>query len=544
MNLTATRFCAIASMVLMATGCLSTDEPSENAANNNLNNVNTVPKQMLATSQDIINASQGDVIAKPQLPAIPLDNRIMFPENAYLTPESDDNVLYSFVAQNIEIKDALQIFSRAYGLNIVSDSDVNGVISVEFNDLRLDQAMSAMLSSLGLHWDKKDNLIEVKRWHTRTFTLDYLRLIRSGQGTSSANVSSSVSGGGGSGGESGGGSSGGSGDSDNGTFELKQQDTVEFWDELSEQLTSMVSENGRIAINRMSGTIQVTDSFDRVKQMEKYLGNISRAIHRQVEIDVRIVEVELNDDYSLGVDWSLVSSGDADQVQGSVGVNNIISQPLGGFGALLPSVSLNIFESARRINFETLVSALSEQGEVNVVSKPKIRTMNNQPAMIKVGTDRTFFIRTVTTDTSTAGSTSLIEDTPLVVTEGIVMALTPQISASGWVMMDISPIISRVTSVERVVDGNGNTTSSSPNLDIRQTSSLVRMENGKTIVIGGLIQTTDSDTNREVPGLAKVPFIGKLFQGDYEASRRKELLIFLTANLVDSTPTEFAYAND
>lgn len=527
MNLTMTKKSVIAIMVVAATGCHSPHKNIEKTAT--LNPVATVQ------------AEKEDIYTAPALPIIPVENRIMFPENTYLLPEEEESELYSFVAENVEIRDALQIFSRAYGLNIISDSDVNGTVTVEFNDLKLDQAMSAMLSSLGLHWEKKENLIEVKRWHTRTFTIDYLRLIRSGQGTSSANVSSSVSSGGG--GQDGGSGGGGGQSSEDGTFELKQKDSVEFWDELTDQLKSMVSENGRIAINRMSGTIQVTDSVNRVKQMENYLGNIARAIHRQVEIDVRIVEVELNEDYSLGVDWSLISQGSANQVQGSAGINNIINQPLGGFGALLPSVSLNIFESERRVNFDALISALNEQGEVNVVSKPKIRTMNNQPAMIKVGTDRTFFIRTVTTDTSTAGSTSLIEDTPLVVTEGIVMALTPQISSSGWIMMDISPVISRVTSVERVVDNNGNTTSSSPNLDIRQTSSLVRMENGNTVVIGGLIQTTDSDTNREVPGLAKVPLIGNLFKGDYEVSRRKELLIFLTANLVDSTPSEFIYAN-
>lgn len=534
MNLKISRKIVIAMSVIAATACHSSQQAAQEAAKPAKN----IPVELPSFEQQAANVP-------PALPVIPVENRMMFPDNSFLLPEEEENELYSFVAENIEIRDALQIFSRAYGLNIVSDSDVNGIVTVEFNDLSLKQAMSAMLSSLGLHWEKKENLIEVKRWHTRTFTIDYLRLIRSGQGTSSANVSSSVASGS-SGGQSGGSGGGGGGgqNSEDGTFELKQSDSVEFWDELTEQLVSMVSEDGRIAINRMSGTIQITDSVNRVKQMENYLGNISRAIHRQVEIDVRIVEVELNEDYSLGVDWSLISNGSANQTQGTAGINNIINQPLGGFGALLPSVSLNIFESERRINFDALISALNEQGEVSVVSKPKIRTMNNQPAMIKVGTDRTFFIRTVTTDTSTAGSTSLIEDTPLVVTEGIVMALTPQISSSGWIMMDISPVISRVTSVERVVDNNGNTTSSSPNLDIRQTSSLVRMENGNTVVIGGLIQTTDTDTNREVPGLAKVPLIGNLFKGDYEVSRRKELLIFLTANLVDSTPSEFVYESN
>lgn len=438
-------------------------------------------------------------------------------------------VLYSFVAKDLPIHDALQIFSKAYNLNIISDNDVDGFLTAEFNNLSFEQAMSAMLDSLGLYWEKEGELIKVRKWQTRTFTIDYLRLVRSGQGSSLANVNSTVSG-------SASAESGGSDNNDDGSFELKQEDSVEFWDELQEQLTVLMSEDGRLTINKMSGTIQVTDLHPRVKEVSQFINDINQAIHRQVEIDVKIVEVELNDDFSLGVDWNLVTTVASEGLRPNLGISNIITQPLGGFGALLPSASLSLFETDNnRLNFNTLITALKEQGDVNVVSQPKIRTLNNQSAMIKVGTDRTFFIRQVTTDSTSAGSTSFVEDVPSVVTEGIVMALTPQIAASGWIMLDISPIITRVTSVERVLDNNGNVTSSSPNLDIRQTSSLVRMQNGNTIAIGGLMQNTDSSTERAVPGLGEIPVIGNIFKGRYKVKRKKELLMFLTANLVDTS---------
>ena len=470
------------------------------------------------------------------IPAIDLADRIAIPNEQDLIPEQTSSAVYSFVAQNLPVKDALNIFSRAYNLNIISDNDVEGYVSVEFHDLNLEQAMSAMLSSLDLYWEKDNGLITVKRWVTRSFTVDYLRLVRSGQGSSLANVNSTVTGAGASASSDSGGS--GSGNTDDGTFELTQEDSVEFWSELSEQLESLTSEDGRVAINTMSGTVQITDMYSRVQEIQRYIEEINQAIHRQVEIDVRIVEVELNNDFSLGIDWSLITRAGSDGLQGNLGISNIITQPLGGFGAILPSASLNLFENDNPINFDTLITALKEQGEVNVVSQPKIRTLNNQSAMIKVGTDRTFFIRTVTNDTTSAGSTTFVEDVPSVVTEGIVMALTPQIAASGWIMMDISPIITRVTSVERVLDNNGNVTSSSPNLDIRQTSSLVRMQNGNTIAIGGLMQNTESDTTRSVPGLGDIPIIGNAFRGNYQLDRKKELVIFLTANLVDTTTAQ------
>ena len=492
---------------------------------------NTETETEVVENSNVNSASDSSITTT--LPNISLADRIVIPDESDLQPDDTSAAVYSFVAQNLPVKDALNIFSRAYNLNIIADNDVDGYISVEFHDLNLDQAMSAMLSSLDLYWEQDDNLIKVKRWVTKSLTIDYLRLVRSGQGSSLANVNSTVTGATSNAGADTGGA--GTGNTEDGTFELTQEDSVEFWNELSEQLESLTSEQGRVVINTMSGTVQITDLYSRVLEVERYINQINQAIHRQVEIDVRIVEVELNDDFSLGIDWSLVTAAGSSGLQGNLGIANIISQPLGGFGAILPSASLNLFETDNRLNFDTLITALKEQGEVNVVSQPKIRTLNNQSAMIKVGTDRTFFIRTVTNDTTSAGNTTFVEDVPSVVTEGIVMALTPQIAASGWIMMDISPIITRVTSVERVLDNNGNVTSSSPNLDIRQTSSLVRMQNGNTIAIGGLMQNTESDTTRSVPGLGDLPIVGNAFRGTYKLKRKKELVIFLTANLVDTT---------
>ncbi|MFK8066738.1 MAG: secretin N-terminal domain-containing protein [Gammaproteobacteria bacterium] len=463
------------------------------------------------------------------LPNIPLATRVAWINDQKNVPIQGSENLYSFVAENLSIQKALQVFGKAYHLNFITDNNVDGYLSLEFHDLPFEQAMSAMLDSLGFYWEREGQLIKVKSWETRTFTIDYLRLVRSGQGSSLANVNSTISTGFG---DEGGGESG----NDDGRFELSQEDSVEFWQELEEQLEGLVSDEGRLSINRMSGTVQISDLHARVEEVGKYINDINHAIHRQVELDVRIVEVELNNDFSLGINWGLVTNAGISGLEGEFNASSIITQPAGGFITADPTAALSLFEDDNgSLNFNALLTALKQQGDVHVVSQPKIRTLNNQSAMIKVGTDRTFFIRTVTRDTTTAGSTNLIEDTPSVVTEGIVLALTPQIAANGWIMMDISPIITRVTSVERVLDGDGNVTSSSPNLDIRQTSSLVRIKNGSTVAIGGLMQDTESNTNRSVPGVGDLPVVGKLFQGNYQIKRKKELVMFLTAKLVDTS---------
>ena len=215
-------------------------------------------------------------------------------------------------------------------------------------------------------------------------------------------------------------------------------------------------------------------------------------------------------------------------------INNTVNSPAGGFDALAPVVNL-VFsdigaDGSNRLT--AVITALEEQGDVQVVSQPRIRTLNNQSALIKVGTDRTFFRREQLTDSTSAGSQVFSTDVPQVVTEGVVLAITPQISMDGWITMDISPVVTRVSSVSEVTDDSGNVVSSAPNLDVSQSSSLVRTRSGNTIVIGGLIQDLASDTDRGILGLSGVPGIGGLFKGQYKASERRELVMFVTPYLI------------
>ena len=117
-------------------------------------------------------------------------------------------------------------------------------------------------------------------------------------------------------------------------------------------------------------------------------------------------------------------------------------------------------------------------------------------------------------------------------TEGIVLGLTPQISNDGMIMIDVYPVITRVSSVTQVVGANGLVQSTAPNLDIRQSTSLVRAQSGETIVIGGLISDASSDTTRGVPGLGDIPIAGNLFKGRYNQHAKQELVIFMTPKLV------------
>ncbi len=454
---------------------------------------------------------------------LPLSLRVAWPQTEEAIPAKADEELYSFVAENMPIGKAVELFARSYDLNMLVDNDVTGNISINFRSLPFNQAMSALLSSMGYYWQSNNNLIRVRSWETRLFNVNYIRLKRTSNSESSAQVSS--------------GSEGSSGGNEQaGEIKIEQENEIEFWDELEKELALLVSEEGRLVINKVAGTIQITDRHPRVEEVAYYIKDINSAIGRQVKIEIKILEVTLNKDFSLGVDWSRVGNSAVDGFGSNLNLNNIISAPTGPGIALQPTLNLSSNDTTSSgISVTSVISALEEQGEVQVISQPHIRTLNNQSALIKVGTDRTFFRRERNTETTEVGQEATVTDVPQVVTEGIVLSITPQISKDGWVMMDVSPVVTRVASVSEARDPtSGEVTSTAPNLDVRQSSSLIRAFNGETVVIGGLIQTQESKTNRGVPGVKDIVGVGKLFEGDYTSTIKKELIIFLTPTLVDT----------
>jgi len=418
--------------------------------------------------------------------------------------------LYSFRAHELPLVDALALFARSNQLNIVSGPEILGSVTVDFHALPLEQAMSALLEAHGYYWDHQDNLIQVRKFKTGSMNVDYIRLIRGGTGQNHAQMNS--------------GSTGGSGSQETGQITVNQQDEIKFWEELEKQIHTLMSKDGRLVINRLSGTIQVTDWYQRVDEIEDFLKSVHQALHRQVQIEARIYEVNLNDNYSLGIDWNRVDFlGDS---SGLIGTSaSIIAAPFGGFIAKAATTAISFSDSS----FDGVIEALQEQGELRVISQPRVVTMNNQPALIKVATDQPFFTSTVSQ--GTAGSGNIVTEQARSVTVGLVLSVTPQISQDGWIMLDVTPIISRL----RDITESPLKTATAPILDVKQSSGLVRLKDGEMIIIGGLIQEESSETERKVPILGDIPFLGRLFTGTYTVKTKSELVIFISPKIMKST---------
>ena len=467
--------------------------------------------------------------------------------------------LYSFRAENLEIKQALAMFARTYDLNIIPDLDITGEVTVDIRNLPLDKAMAAILDAYGYSWKIDGNFIRVKSTETKTFTIDYLRLVRNGMGINMVTLSSSGSGtsggggfGGGGGGFGGGGFGGGGfggggfggggmggggiggGGTGSGTggggsaVALYQQDQIDFWKELEDQLKQMLSEKGKIAINKTAGIIQVTDKAPNVRNIESFISNLTEVIHRQVEIEAKICEVILNDQSQLGINWSNVIRRASRQFDIS-GATKVTS-PIGGDQPKNSAITGIFTSSEKSLDAMVIIDALKEEGDIKIVSQPKVRTLNNQPALIKVGTDTPFFFRTTSYVPGGTGTTITIqEEYPTLITVGTILSITPQISTNGWIIMDISPVLSSLADSRE----SPQKTITAPVLDIKQSSSLVRVRDGSTVILGGLINDSTAKTVRKIPLLGDIPILGLPFRGTFQSKSKRELVIFVTPRIVE-----------
>lgn len=486
------------------------------------------------------------------------------PPAAAATDAMQGKTLYSFQATDLDLRSALASFARANNLNIVPDNDVAGTVTLDVRDLPLDLMMRALLEASDCTWNQEGGLIRVHSSETRTFNIDYLRLSRKGVGQSAAMLASGTSGGamGGGGGGMGGGSSGGAGAGGNGggngavsyggsSVNLTADNPIDFWKEMQEELGFILTDLGKrtLSINRTAGIIQVTDRPSALHRVETYLSGVEKSVHRQVDLEAKIYDVTLSDQFQFGIDWvhvaeayggmlgfggsTLPVAAGGAQLQNSAvaGLNNTI-------GSTTPGANLSTLVF-RNFNTAAAVNALQLQGNVEVISKPRVRTLNNQTALIKVGEDVPFFNTSTTflPGVSQGTSTTVAQTMVNSITVGTILSITPQISESDWISLDISPTLTRLNAVVPFSGGTGDSSGGSsaataPDLDTKQASTLVRVHDGTTIVLGGLIQTQNVKNQKKVPLLGDIPLLGKLFTGTFEFKEKKELVIFVTPRIV------------
>ncbi len=267
-----------------------------------------------------------------------------------------------------------------------------------------------------------------------------------------------------------------------------------------------------------------------LSSVKNYLERAELILTRQVILEAKILEVSLSKGYQQGIDWSFSDSSSSLDSNGD---------PKRGLGLLqtaqnITSEAGGVFASVIKLNdFQATISLLGTQGNVQVLSSPRIATVNNQKAVIKVGSDE-FYVTDIDFESNndTNSNSTNIELTPFF--SGIALDVTPQISEDGKIILHVHPTISKVQDQQKTISVAGAETNLPLALSsIRESDSIITAENGQIVVIGGLIQNTSSDKNSSVPFLGDLPFIGELFKQKGEASEKTELVILLRPTLTD-----------
>lgn len=423
--------------------------------------------------------------------------------------------------------------------NIVVSPKITGTISLNLKNVTIPEVLEAVRDTYGYDFERTSYGFKVNppSLETRLFTVNYLDVIRNGE--SSTVISSGGITGRNTSGETSTSLTGGTSTSSTDTQESTAASEVttttqsDFWKTLKETLEAMIGDKsgGQVIINEDSGTVAVRGYPSQIKEVAQYLDAIQNTMSREVVLDAKVLEVTLNKDYQLGIDWDLV---------GFKTVSTATLQSRGktflqDFTQFLTMKATH--GGANHKRFSAVLQALSNQGNVEVLSSPRVATLNNQKAVIKVGDDE-FFVTDISSSTVTSGGgTDTAQDVQLTpFFSGVALDVTPQIDSKGGVTLHIHPVVSTVTEKVKTFTTNDETQSLPLAFsEVREADTVVHAKNRQIIIIGGLMQNKTSEKLSGVPFLDKVPFIGAAFRRTEQEALKSELVILLRPTVVENS---------
>jgi MSHA biogenesis protein MshL len=464
--------------------------------------------------------------------------------------------------------------------NMLINPEVSGNITANLKDVTLFEALDAVRELYGYDYKVEGTRIYIRplTMQTKIFKVNYLTAKRKGvsslrvSSTSVASAGTSNSGGQNNNGNNSNNNNNNNGSNDpnnpNGGQTQRDSSNVsttsesDFWLELKTALDALVEtgKDGRsVTISPQSGVIVIRAMPDELRNVDMYLRATQLSVDRQVILEAKILEVELNNNFQSGVNWSafgkfagggnnrfsagtlqpgttLSPLGTSLSSTGAAGINATPGSSLGASADAVGSLFGMAFQTS---NFAALLSFLEGQGTVHVLSSPRIATLNNQKALLKIGTDE-FFVTGVSTTTTTSGTGTGVT-TPTVTLQpffsGVVLDVTPQIDEDGNIILHVHPSVSQVSTVNKGLNLGSLGTFTLP-LAASSTSemdSMVRGQNGQVVAIGGLMRQATTTDNSGVPGASSLPVLGALFGSKSEVLQKRELVVLIKPTIVETS---------
>lgn len=447
-------------------------------------------------------------------------------------------------------------------LSVAVDPAVKGPLSVTLKDVTLREALELLRELHNLEYKVigRHILVSPAAMQTRIFTVDYPSFKRSGRSDLRV-VSGSITGGSGGAASPAGGSAGGAAGgsspapaSGNTTSESSHVSTAQrndLWGEIEASIRALVGDkDGRqVIVSPQTGNIVVRALPREHRSVQEFLEATRAAVQRQVMLEAKVVEVQLRDSEKTGINWAAfknnastrgtagaVAPGGSLSVEGAIRGALLGALPGGALEAAASSAGSVLGLAIQTSNFAAVIEFLGTQGNTQVLSSPRIATMNNQKAVLKVGTDD-FFVTNISTTTTAVGNST--QTTPNIAVQpffsGISLDVTPQINADGFITLHVHPAVSNVSERNKVLNLGTQGTYSLPlaSSDINETDAVVRARDGHIIAIGGLMRQASSNSDSGIPG-SQGSMLGKIFGGQASSlSEKRELVILLKPTIID-----------
>ncbi|WP_042152188.1 MULTISPECIES: pilus (MSHA type) biogenesis protein MshL [unclassified Pseudoalteromonas] len=465
-----------------------------------------------------------------------------------LIPKELEIKRFEVAANEVEIRDFFVGLVDDTPYSVAVHPEVSGKISLNLKDVSLDEVIKVIIRMYEIDVFREGKVVQVlpAKMRTESIPVNYLMMKRSGSSSvsvvaggvsqfdqgagsssSSGNLNNSVNNQNSSSGNGSGGSGGGS--QLNGA-NIQSSSNTDFWGELKTALESLVGKDkGRyVIVSPQASMVTVHALPSEIAAMKDFLNKSEESLQRQVILEAKVIEVTLKDDYQQGVNWEQVIGhiGSTDITFGTSAVGaatNSIAAELGG------STSI----SFKNTDFSGVINLLETQGDVQMLSNPRVTAINNQKAVIKVGQDE-YFVTEVSSTTVTGNSTTTtpeIELTPFFT--GIALDVTPQIDVNGSVILHVHPSVTETAEQKKVITlNNEEFILPLAQSNIREADTIIRAGSGEIVVIGGLMQTVTTDEESKTPLLGDLPVLGNLFKSIRKRQEKKELVILIKPTVV------------
>lgn len=480
----------------------------------------------------------------------------LIPESRVLSSarSKDSEPRFDIAASQVAAREFFMGLVEGSPINMVVHPQVTGDISVDLKNTTIEEVLQVIHNVYGYPYFKTGNVYQVMPagLQARTFQVNYLNLVRKGMSqtrVSSGQVTQV---------ETDDDDNGDSNSSNEGAVSgsrIDTESTADFWSELKSAIQGLVGAEGgrKVIVQPQASVVVVVAMPDELRLVEGYLKTIQSNLQRQVVIEAKVIEVNLADGFQTGINWAALaesSSGKSalfGQTGGSSAFTQGFSESAGNSGNLTPGQFLpngldaaafgGMFSLALNFkDFQAFVEMLESQGDVQVLSSPRISTVNNQKAVIKVGSDE-FFVTDISSDTNTGTTTTSSTDITLTpFFSGIALDVTPQIDPNGQITLHIHPTVSEVVDQNKQINVFGvNQSIPVAFSTVRESDSVVHASSGQLVVIGGLMQENTTKDEAGVPVLSKLPGVGALFRHTRSSSRKSELVILLRPQVIASS---------